>query len=191
VRPVDGAGRSERQRLWQAAPLRARPYPAVAASGACENHLATVRGIMMTRRTALRWAPLGLAAVLLAGCGEGNVFALEAGTCFDEQGLDPDGADVSDVPIVECDDPHDNEVYAAFDLELAEYAAAAVEEAAVDGCYERFESYVGRDYETSRLDFGTFTPTAASWRQGDREVACFLFDVDGEQLTGSARDSGL
>ena len=51
---------------------------------------------------------LGVAAT---ACGDdgGNVFSLEAGDCFDLDGAT--GEEVSDVPIVECSEPHDAEVF--------------------------------------------------------------------------------
>ena len=52
--------------------------------------------------------------VTATACGDdGNVFSLEVGTCFD----DPESlTEVSDVPIVECTEPHDTEVYHLFDM---------------------------------------------------------------------------
>ena len=40
---------------------------------------------------------------------------------------------------------------------------------ASDVCLGRFESFVGRDYETSELDIFTMYPTSESWAQKDRE----------------------
>ncbi len=69
-----------------------------------------------------------------------------------------------------------------------QYDIAEISEAS---CIDRFESYVGRDYETSALDVVTMYPTAESWAQNDREVVCALYDMSGEKLVGSVRDSGI
>jgi hypothetical protein len=129
-----------------------------------------------------------VASGVLAACGQGNVFSLEVGQCFQDQSA---ATEVSDVEVVDCDDAHDNEVYGLFDLPDGDYPGAeAVQEAAVLGCYDRFEGFVGRDYESSRLDFGWLYPTSDSWDNGDREVICMLSELSGEQLIGSMKDSG-
>ena len=56
-----------------------------------------------------------------------------------------------------------------------------------DGCLERFEAFVGKDYESSSLDIATLYPSAESWQQSDREVVCAVYDVDAEKLTGSVK----
>jgi hypothetical protein len=73
------------------------------------------------------------------GCfgGQGNVFSLEVGQCFD----DPDvvAAEIIDVIIVDCSSPHDNEVYAAFDLAGTVFPGVdEVFDAAHRGCEDRF-----------------------------------------------------
>jgi len=66
--------------------------------------------------------------------------------------------------------------------------ADAVDELASDGCLERFESFVGRDYESSTLDFFTMYPTRDSWtRLDDRQVICALYDLNLAKLEGSVR----
>ena len=130
--------------------------------------------------------------VVAAGCGddEGNVFSLEEGQCFD----DPQATgEISDVPIVECDEPHDNEVFFTFDLPDGDYPGdIAVQEQASEGCLGAFEGYVGLDYATSELDILFLSPTSDSWDQADdREVVCFLYRVDQEKMTGSMQGSGI
>jgi len=127
-------------------------------------------------------------ALILAACS-GNVFDLEVGQCFDE----PDSLDeVSNVEIVDCTEAHDNEVYHLFDLPDGDFPGdIAVGEAAVEGCLGTFEGYVGLDYESSALDIRYLIPTADSWSDGDQEVVCYLVDLNGAQLTGSMKGSGV
>ena len=156
-----------------------------------------------------RWSLLALVVSLgLAGCGsdeperddqgavaeEGDLAAdsVEVGDCFDDPGnLD----DVAEVPAIPCDQPHANEAYHAFDIEVDgdEFPGAEqIEQLATDGCLTEFEAFVGTPYAESSLDIFYLAPSESSWNDfDDREVLCAVYDVDGEPLTGSARDSGL
>lgn len=119
----------------------------------------------------------GLALVLTA-CGSGEVFSLDVGDCFD----DPDGEDrtVGSVPDIDCDQLHDNEVFATFELVGATWPGTdQVAEDAEDGCLERFEGFVGTTYLESELSASAFWPSEDSWEAGDREVICFVYDPDG------------
>lgn len=132
---------------------------------------------------------LSLAFVATA-CTQGNVFSLTVGDCFN----DPDATDeVSSVEMVDCGEPHDNEVFATYDIPGSDFPGqAAVQENAADGCLSRFEPFVGAEYLDSSLDVSFLTPSADSWDQADdREVVCFLYDFTGNKLTTSARGTGI
>ncbi len=135
----------------------------------------------------LRMTLLLALALMTAACS-GNVFDLEVGQCFD----DPDSFDeVANVDIVDCAEPHDNEVYHVFDLADGDYPGlAAVEADAGDGCLAQFEPFVGRDYASSQLDVRYLYPTPETWDEGDREIVCSLFDLSGDPMTGSQQGSG-
>lgn len=144
-----------------------------------------------TRTIERRLTPL-LAAVALtaASCGGDTAFSLDVGDCFQ----DPDSFDtVAAVEFVDCEEPHDNEVYM-----VRRYTATddypgdrAMEEAAYRLCLSGFQDFVGTPYATSRYDIAALWPTAESWAKlNDREIVCAVFDVAGEPLAGSARDSG-
>lgn len=134
--------------------------------------------------------PLAAVALLAAACSQGNVFDLAVGDCFD----DPSNLEeVTDVPIVVCSSPHDNEVYVNHTVsEISTYPGPAqMGEMADEVCLESFQPFVGRSYETSALEFGWLTPTSDSWGQGDRVITCFIFDLDFEKLTGSMRGTAV
>jgi hypothetical protein len=122
-------------------------------------------------------------ALLVAACGGGNVFNLEVGTCFD----DTDETEVSSVPVVECSEPHDNEVFAVFDYTATDVFPGGTEmnAAAHDLCVAEFEAYVGLGYLESELNVFPITPTQGSWDDGDREIVCALYNLDLAKLTGS------
>jgi hypothetical protein len=118
-----------------------------------------------------------------------DAFQIRLGDCFD----DPDAYadEFSSLPGVPCAEPHDNEAYAVFDLTMSSYPDYDIAEISESSCIERFPGYVGRDYETSALDVVTMYPSPESWAQGDREVVCAVYDMSGEKLVASVRNSGL
>lgn len=119
-----------------------------------------------------------------------DVFAITVGDCTNDE--DQAAAEVSSVPVVPCAEEHDNEAYWAFDLEDAEFPGdTAVRTLADEGCYGAFEAFVGATYEDSRYDYFPMSPSSLSWAQGDREVVCFVYDVSGAKLTGSAAGTAV
>jgi hypothetical protein len=95
------------------------------------------------------------------------------------------------VPIVDCDEPHDNEVIANEDLTGSDYPGQEqVENRASQICYDQFAPYVGISYEESIYDIGWLFPTADTWAAGDREVICFAYDLEFAKITGSINGIG-
>ena len=120
--------------------------------------------------------------------GDASVFALQTGDCFNDQaGL---GDVVTAVPVVPCDEPHDNEIFFEFEMTDAVYPGneAAVASGALR-CIEQFQAFVGSDYLESDPDIFPVTPTAESWANGDRVVYCVLYALDLSKLTGTMRGS--
>jgi hypothetical protein len=112
---------------------------------------------------------------------------LSVGDCFDDPS--ETGDTIDSVPVVPCDQPHDNETYDLFELSGGEYPGdRQVEELASEGCLASFEAYVGERYEDSELEFSHVTPSEEAWDEGQREVICFVYLPTGEKLTGSVRD---
>jgi hypothetical protein len=134
-------------------------------------------------------------ALFVAACSSGNVWSLEVGDCFDDwEGAttNSESEEITDVPIVECSEPHDNEIYMMEDLPEGAFPGdAAMEETAIGVCYDGFEDFVGTEYEESDLDFGWLFPTSESWGEGDREVICFVYDLELAKLTGSMANAGI
>jgi hypothetical protein len=144
-------------------------------------------------------------AVAVAACGGGgpardadgaiieagdiSVFDLREGDCFEDP---EDGAtQVATVLAVPCGEPHDNEIYFAFDLRDGDYPGVnAIDVEAEERCFAEFESFVAVAYFESDLNFFPMTPTPDSWEAGDRTVYCTLFALDLSKLTGSMRGSG-
>ena len=126
--------------------------------------------------------------------GNIDAFSMRLGDCFDNTrsfGSDEAGQ-VSSLPGVPCSEPHDNEVFAIFDVDYDSFPGdEPMAELAFDQCLARFENFVGLEYESSVLDITALYPSAASWAQEDREVICAVFDMNGEKRAGSAKDSAI
>ena len=133
-----------------------------------------------------------MAIALLLGACSGNVFELAVGDCFDDGDLVlGEVEEIGEVPLVECSEPHDNEVYAVVDVEGDMFPGdEAIRTEADDVCLTAFQGFVGLDYETSALDFGWLVPTAGSWDAGDRVVACFVYRMDLAKVSGTLEGSG-
>lgn len=126
----------------------------------------------------------------IVGGGTVDAFNVQIGDCFNDT-FEYD-EEVTSVPGVPCSEPHDNETFAVFDLNLDSYPADdQMGQIAYESCLERFESFVGNDYESSALEINMMYPTTESWAANDREVVCAIFDMNGEKLVNSARGRGL
>ena len=100
--------------------------------------------------------------------------------------------EVDSVPGVPCSKPHDNEVYAVFDVTAASFPGDAMADMANEGCLERFEPFVGRTTNRHRWTSRRCTPRVkAGSGQNDREVVCAVYDIDAKKLTGSVKGLAL
>ncbi len=132
-----------------------------------------------------------LAGVIVACSGEGSVFSLKVGDCFNSGG----GEEVENVEVVDCDEPHQYEVFAATDVEAPNDAPFPgynqLESVAFNLCLDYFDDYVEEAYESSLLDIQFLYPSQDSWEDaGDREVVCTLYGLEDLYLEGSMRGSG-
>lgn len=122
--------------------------------------------------------------------GSIDAFNMRVGDCFDSANSSND--EVSDLPGVPCSEPHDFETYAVFDVALDSYPTEeTMGELAYDSCLQRFDEFVGLEYESSVLEIITMYPTTESWQQDDREVVCALYDMNEEKLVGSTRGRAI
>jgi hypothetical protein len=166
----------------------------------------------MRIRSTITTAVAASALVLLSGCGLAGNEGATAGQPGDEIALDPsltawDDLNVGDcivetdwdgqlagggVEVVDCAEEHTDELFAV--VAHDDTAFPGEEEIltlADDACQQAFEGYVGASYQESDYDFSYIAPSEDTWKAGDRESLCFLFDFEGDPLTGSAKDAGL
>jgi hypothetical protein len=116
-----------------------------------------------------------------------SIFDLRVGDCFDDQSLD---VEQTEVPLVDCSLPHDNELYFEYAMtELAFPGSDAVLGDSFQRCVTEFDAFVGFAYADSALDVYPITPTAESWTAGDRTVYCVLYNLDLSKMEGSMAGS--
>jgi hypothetical protein len=141
---------------------------------------------MQVRRLAFV-AGVVLAGAGLSACGTpANDF--EAGECTDDSLT---GA-VGDIDTVDCDESHQAEAIAQFDIDGDDFPGAAeIQTEGDEGCQgDRFEDYVGISYAESIYLVGAIVPSEGSWDGGDRTVICVIGGTtDGSELEGSAEGS--
>ena len=120
-------------------------------------------------------------------------FDLRAGQCGD--GEVKAGRSYPAAAAVPCEGEHDFEVYGRSGAPGADVVGARYPDPrdlaafADDQCLLAFEAYVGSTIEDSDLDYAGVVPSRAAWDAGSRTVACALWQIDGERLTTSTRDS--
>jgi hypothetical protein len=138
---------------------------------------------------------LTFAATALAGCsllesvvsgvpeGEADVFALAIGDCLNDLSA-PD--EVTSVPIVDCSEPHDSEVFATTDSTASDFPGdtALFDELTVFCQGQAYTDFVGIPYADSIYGTSGYIPTEGSWGNGDRELLCTI-GTPNEQTTGS------
>jgi hypothetical protein len=128
--------------------------------------------------------------LVASGCSlKGNVFSLSVGDCFNGVTSTYESSEVGDVDVVSCSKPHTYEVYSEFELTGSSFPGqSTVISRADEGCFTRFASFVGIEYEYSEWYISSIYPTKDSWNKvDDREVICILGTEYDEQTTGSAR----
>ncbi|MEZ4504155.1 MAG: trypsin-like peptidase domain-containing protein [Dehalococcoidia bacterium] len=120
-----------------------------------------------------------------------SVFELTEGDCFSVP-PEGDGDVLFDVLVTDCNEPHEHEMFETLSAGGASDpfpGENTINDLWQTGCVDSFEAFVGIAYEDSRLDVGALVPTAESWVEGDREIACYVSDLFGEPLVGSMAGS--
>ncbi|MGZ3117556.1 DUF4190 domain-containing protein [Streptomyces sp. H62] len=127
-----------------------------------------------------------------AARGEGTAYALEKGQCFTTPSGSLRGV-TYDVERVRCQEQHDGEVFASFDLPGGAFPGdEEITRSADERCYALQDTYaMDRWALPADVDVYYLTPTSESWRTGDREITCLFGNADEQgTLTGSLRNDG-
>jgi Septum formation len=113
---------------------------------------------------------------------------LRVGDCFDLK--DPEAEEIFDVTAHPCTEAHEYEVFFVGTLTGGDYPTEdAMTTFLVDNCGPAFDTYIGKAYADSALDFSWLSPSPESWRDGDRSVQCAAFDPRNTRLTLSIKGS--
>ena len=108
-----------------------------------------------------------------------SVLSLQVGSCLNDVDQ-PIAQELTEIPAVPCEEPHQSEVYAEVLVEEASFPGIdAVTAFAIERCEAEFERFVGLPYAESTLSFHYYYPTQNSWAIGDRSVFCVLYDPAG------------
>jgi hypothetical protein len=119
--------------------------------------------------------------------GELGVFSFTTGDCVSN--LDMGGGNVEKATGVPCSQSHQAEVYAeSFFEDNSESISSGFFDQVDEYCYSRFAPFTGISYESSALEFYILYPSADSWKDGDREVTCLIYDPAGS-VNGTLRNS--
>ena len=139
-------------------------------------------------RSLQRVAAIVIGMSLLAGCSTA-IDSVGVGDCFSGPDISTSMTEVSNVEVVDCNEPHRYEMYAINEMTDSSYPGQSqAADMANDYCLSRFQSFVGLDYDSSIYYMAAFVPSSESWSQGDRSIQCALRLQDGEKV-GSARNS--
>jgi hypothetical protein len=125
--------------------------------------------------------------------GASEVFPedLRLGDCFNDSAHGTD--EVGEITVVDCDSPHDAEVFGVATLPGEPGFAPYPGDDEIDSlsealCMGEFATYVGVDFQDSAWEFGYFAPSEESWRKfDDRLVVCTLNDPSFDKIEGSKR----
>jgi Septum formation len=112
--------------------------------------------------------------------GDESVFDVSVGDCMTDQAS---AGEVSDVPVVPCEQPHASEVFHTYEVPGDTFPGDFTQ-ITTEQCMPAFQQFVGMAYEQSALEVTTLEPTSQTWAEGDRELVCIIVDPAGN-VTGS------
>lgn len=115
--------------------------------------------------------------------------SLRVGDCFEV----PSETTVSQLQHRPCTEPHDGEAFVVANIENDSYPISlTMERWVTENCLGSvFESYVGTSYDDqTAIEVQWFSPTLDGWKNGDREVKCFLTPSAGGTVTSSYKAGG-
>jgi hypothetical protein len=111
------------------------------------------------------------------------ISAVQVGDCVNKP---PAGEAFDRVKGIPCSESHYFEVIEVTDLDSETDYKTSKMNLQVEGiCKSAFKSYVGVDWDKSRLAMTYAYPTKQSWEHGDRNIQCLIARSDGFASVGS------
>lgn len=127
-----------------------------------------------------------------------NQYSLEVGDCFNQRRELRSGLPVVTTTRVECNSPHEFEVFHRLDFPVGFPALhpgdKVMRDFALESCYRAFDAWVGEIYELSSLEIEVITPTQDNFEDPVaryRGIHCLAHLSDGSLLTETTEGSGL
>lgn len=123
------------------------------------------------------------------------VIDLTPGVCIEDAGAftGQEVNQITETRAVPCRLPHEAEAFARTELPAGPNAGfpgvGRLRTVAQETCRDRFSAFVGVPWTASVLEIAALWPSPESWADADRLVVCAVFRLDGEPMTGSARNS--
>jgi hypothetical protein len=136
---------------------------------------------------------LVVAGLVLAttACGGGGGFDLAVGDCVRLADAGADAAGLSEASIVDCEDPHDLEVFHVFELSPERHTLDTMAPEIAEVCLgEPWEDYLGVPADASELELLPIPPTDDELADGAGEVVCTVREPGGGRTEGSLRTDG-
>lgn len=126
--------------------------------------------------------------VALTGCSQELALNLSTGQCLTL----PEDNRVASVGITNCNANHHAEVVGVVPLKAKTLPTQEdLNTKARTECAELFQHYVGQTLERSALELKWLAPSEASWKTGDRSLACLATAPGMQMLSQSVKDSEL
>ncbi|MGZ4513636.1 MAG: septum formation family protein [Mycobacterium sp.] len=131
---------------------------------------------------------LVIAAIIVAAIvfDDGSVQAtnIKTGDCIAD--APADGANVTRLPKVSCDEPHEGEVYAMIRVSGDTFPGqTAMQSEYEQRCMSALESYAPDAANDPGISGFLLYPSQETWDRGDRDVACIAITTD--KRTGSIK----
>ncbi|MFE1167122.1 septum formation family protein [Nocardiopsis sp. NPDC058789] len=153
-----------------------------------------VRGAALAVVSAGAVVSLSACGVLNSVMGGGNVMEIGVGDCFTESEMQTamGSGEVEDIPLVDCSESHDAEVFHVEELPDGDFPGdGSVQSSMDDICTgTAFADFIGVDYADSEIYVGGLSPTSDTWELiDDREIVCYVISDEAvtESLAGASR----
>lgn len=116
---------------------------------------------------------------------------LAPGVCWNDTRDDAGDFDYSGVPeVVDCQEPHDNQVTGTWIADAGSYPGEDVlYEESETICNESYLDFVGVEYGDDAVEGFAVVPTEEDWSEGGRQSVCSIY-LRGERVAGTLEGIG-
>ena len=133
-------------------------------------------------------AVLATLAITAQGNDATSVADLDEGECFN-------GDDLNDIATVDCDEPHQSQLYDVIDAPdpSIPYPADTVQADGDTACGTAFDAFYGATNDvatTNGLGLRAVPPSQEQWDNGETATYCLVQGLNGDALQGSMAGKG-